>query len=387
MSLDWIPAELERLRDAGLLRERRRVTPLEEGWCEVDGRRLRNFATNDYLGLAGDPRVQAAAACALDEAGAGARASALVAGRTEWHARLERRLAEFEGTEAALLFPTGYAANVGAITALVGAGDVVLCDRLNHASLIDGCRLSGAKLRVYPHVDVAAVEQELAKSVDARRRLIVTDGLFSMDGDAAPLRELCELAERHTALLLVDEAHGTGVLGEQGRGLTEQLGIEGRGVIRVGTLSKALGSQGGFVAGSAELVNWLFNTSRTQMFSTALTPAACAAACTALELVVQEPLRRQMLCAEASRLATQLAAAGLNVPAQVAGPIVPVIVGDPERTIVAARAIEAAGCLVAAIRPPTVPRDTARLRISLSAAHSPADVDLLATVLIESLAS
>lgn len=380
---DWIGDELSRLETAGLLRTPRTVRPLPGGWCEIEGRRLRNFAGNDYLGLAGDERVVAAAAEALHSAGSGARASALVTGRTDWHARLEQRLAEFERTEAALLFPTGYAANVGTIAALVGHGDVVLCDRLNHASLVDGCRLSGARLRVYSHGDAPAVERELRKAVDARRRLIVTDSLFSMDGDAAPLRELCDAAEQHGAMLLVDEAHATGVCGAQGRGLVEELDLEGRGIVKVGTLSKGVGAQGGFVAGPRMLIDWLYNTARPQMFSTALAPASCAAAIAALEIIEREPERRLSLRSAAAALRDRLRAAGLSVPDRVLGPIIPVILGDPGRTVAHAAELERRGCLVAAIRPPTVPRGTSRLRISMSAAHQPLDVDVLVESLTE----
>lgn len=383
--LDWINADLDRLRRDDLLRTPRCVRPLGDGWCEVDGRRLRNFASNDYLGLAGDPRVRDAAAAALAQCGAGSRASALVCGRTDWHQRLEDRLAAFEGTAAALLFPTGYAANVGTIAALVGRGDVVLCDRLNHASLVDGCRLSGARLRVYPHRDVEAVERELRKAAGARRQLIVTDSLFSMDGDAAPLRELWAAAERHGAMLLVDEAHATGVFGATGRGLTEELGLEGRPIVKVGTLSKAIGAQGGFVVGSRTLIDWLFTTARTQMFSTALAPPACAAACAALDLVEREPQRRRTLLRQAERLRERLSSAGLRLPADAIGPILPILLGDPDQAVAAGRALEERGHLVAAIRPPTVPRGTSRLRISLTLQNSPADVEALAGDLIDVL--
>lgn len=382
---DWMNADLNRLRREGLLRTPRSVRPLGDGWCEVDGRRLRNFASNDYLGLAGDSRVRAAAAAALAQYGAGARASALVCGRTEWHQRLEDRLAAFEETEAALLFPTGYAANVGTIAAVVGREDVVLCDRLNHASLVDGCKLSGARLRVYPHRDVEVVERELLKATGARRTLIVTDSLFSMDGDAAPLVELWAAAERHGAMLLVDEAHATGVFGATGRGLTEALGLDGQPLIKVGTLSKAIGAQGGFVAGSRTLIDWLFTTARTQMFSTALAPPACAAACAALDIVEREPQRRRMLLGEAARLRGRLTSAGLRVPADTIGPIIPVVLGDPDAALVAARRLEQRGHLVAAIRPPTVPRGTSRLRISLTLQNSPTDVDALAADVIDVL--
>ncbi len=396
----WISEELAALESAGLRRARRIVRPLAGGACEIDGRRLWNFASNDYLGLAGDPRVVAAAQVALTEAGVGSRASALVVGRTEWHARLEETLAKFEGQEAAILFPTGYAANVGTIAAMVDENDVVFCDRLNHASLIDGCRLSSAKLRVFRHSELETLERELHKSTEFRRRLIVTDAVFSMDGDVAPLRELCDLAERFEANVLVDEAHGTGVFGEHGRGVCEQLGVEDRVAVRVGTLSKAIGTLGGFVAGSQSLVDWLWNKARPQVFSTSLPPSVCAAAATAVETIRTEPERRTKLWQDCDFLRRELDAVprssgdGPGRDAQSAapsrswygesvGPIISIVLGDPDAAVVAQRKLEERGCLVAAIRPPTVPQGTSRLRISLSAAHDESALKTLVAALQE----
>lgn len=381
----WMSEELAALESAGLRRARRVVRPLPGGACEIDGRRQWNFASNDYLGLAGDPRVVAAAQAALSESGVGSRASALVVGRTEWHARLEQALATFEGQEAAILFPTGYAANVGTIAALVDENDVVFCDRLNHASLIDGCRLSGAKLRVFRHSELETLERELHKAVEHRRRLIVTDAVFSMDGDVAPLRELCDLAERFEADVLVDEAHGTGVFGEHGRGVCEQLGVEDRVAARVGTLSKAIGTLGGFVAGSQSLVDWLWNKARPQVFSTALPPAICAAATAAIEIIQSEPERRQTLWHNCEFVRLELASRGIEVVANSTGPIIPIVLGDPEAVVAAQRTLEEHGCLVAAIRPPTVPQGTSRLRISLSAAHDESALKTLVAALQEAV--
>jgi 8-amino-7-oxononanoate synthase len=404
--LEWINSELDRLDHEGLRRKRRCVRPLAGGRCAVDGRELSNFAGNDYLDLAGDARVIAAATEALQQSGTGARASALVCGRTEWHERLEERLAAFEGTEAAILFPTGYAANVGTITALVGPGDTVFCDRLNHASLVDGCRLSGARFRVYPHCDLTGLERELEKPTgthEARTpapsslisqpsslipplRLIVTDSVFSMDGDLAPLPQLCDLAERHGAMLLVDEAHATGVFGARGRGVAELKGVEGRGIIRVGTLSKAIGAQGGFVCGPQRLIDWLWNSARTQMFSTALAPAACAAACAALDIIEREPERRARLLRMCDWFRSRLVESGIATPASSTGPIVPIIVGDATRTMQAAQGLEERGFLVGAIRPPTVPRGTSRLRISITAGHDEDALEGLARAVDEVMA-
>lgn len=373
----WWTEELARLTSAGLCRRRREVEPLAGGKCRIGGREMWNFAANDYLGLAGDSRLAQSARRAMDDAGIGARASPLVTGRTCWHAALEQRLARFKQAESAVLFPTGYAANVGTISALAGPEDVIFCDRLNHASLIDGSRLSQARFRVYPHGDVLSLRNDLAKSQSFRRRLIVTDSLFSMDGDHAPLAELVRLAEEFDALLLVDEAHATGVFGEQGRGLLEECRIDSPRVISVGTLSKAVGLQGGFVTGDQAFADWLWNQARTQMFSTALALPLCAAAIAAIDLIESEPQRRSWLQSAASRVKQELQTQGWMVPEHVRGPILPVLIGEPEPAVALAGLLEAQGLLVAAIRPPTVPHGTSRLRISLSYAHGDEGIEAL----------
>jgi 8-amino-7-oxononanoate synthase len=378
---EWLRDELSQRERDGLLRRRRVVRPLADGWCEVDGQRVRNFAGNDYLHLAHDPRVVAATKAALDECGVGATASALVCGRTVWHERLEQALAEFEKQPAAILFPTGMAANVGVVSALAGPDDVVFCDRLNHASLVDGCRLSGAKFRVYRHTELDVLAKSLCRCEDARRRFIVTDAVFSMDGDLAPLPELCELAERYRAQLIVDEAHGTGVFGNHGRGVCEHFGVEDRVAVRIGTLSKALGTLGGFVAGSQTLVDYLWNSARTQIYSTALPPAVCAAATTAVQVLREDcTLVRQL--AECVRFFREsLKQRGIEPFANSVGPIVPIVLGDPDRTLRVAARLEEQGYLVGAIRPPTVPKGTSRLRITVTLAHSLATLGQIAEVL------
>jgi len=406
-SFDWIAAELATLDKQDLRRQRRQIRPLPGGKCRIEERVLWNFATNDYLGLADDPRLAHAAQQAIQESGLGARASPLVTGRTRWHVALERALAEFKQAEAAVLFPTGYAANLGTIPALAGREDVVFCDRLNHASLIDGCRLSQARLRVYPHCDLQVLRRELAKAHSFRRRLIVTDSLFSMDGDQAPLPALANLAEEFQAILLVDEAHATGVYGPMGTGLLEAQNVQSDRIVAVGTLSKGIGIQGGFVAGSQELVDWLWNSARTQVFSTALAIPLCAAAVAALKIIQTEPERRQRLLHSAELVRETLTRQGWEIPRQSQGvpagthetpppsslldsrrsefpggqtapsPIIPVIVGDALRTVKLATRLEQQGILVAAIRPPTVPRGTARLRISLGAQHHSDGIDAL----------
>ena len=323
-----------------------------------------------------------AAQRALSEGGAGATASALICGRTIWHERLEQAIADFEQTDAAVLFPTGFAANLGTIAALVTNDDVVFCDRLNHASLVDGCGLSGAKLRVYRHDRLDVLERELSKAESDARQWIVTDSVFSMDGDIAPLAELCGLADRFGADLIVDEAHATGVFGDKGRGVCELSGTESRVAVRVGTLSKAVGCLGGFVACSESLRDWLWNSARTQMFSTALPPSVCAAATASLQVIRDEPQRRKRLHSLSRQLVEQLKQSGLSIPAGIAGPIIPVLLGDAQATVNAASRVLDAGFLVGAVRPPTVPQQTSRLRVCVSAAFEETDIDELAAAII-----
>ncbi len=383
--LAWLDAEAASRRASGLVRSLSPRTPLPDGRIRVErGRTLLNFASNDYLSLANDPRVRAAAARVAAESW-GASASPLVCGWHPEHEALAGDLAAFEKTQSALLFPSGFAANAGTIAALVGPGDAVFADRLDHACLIAGARLSGARLRVYPHGDARRLAAMLDRQrARFRRVLIATDGVFSMDGDLAPLPELVEIASRFDAMLLVDEAHGTGVLGASGRGASEYLGVSDSIPIRVGTLSKALGSLGGFVSGSNRLIDHLLNTAPTFAFSTALPPAAAAAAREALGIVRSEPERRESLLARSAALRERLESAGLRVPAG-RGPIIPVILGEPQHAMTVSTALRERGFLVPAIRPPTVPRGTSRLRISLCANHNDEDTTALGDALTDLL--
>ena len=291
--LNWIADELDTLSGQGLLRElQTRESPPVAGMVQLDGVALVNFGSNDYLGLAADERLIDAVKHCSGQHGWGAGGSSLVNGRGTLHRRLEQEIARFKKTEAALLFPTGFAANVGAVTSLVGRGDTVFSDELNHASLIDGCRLSGASIHVYRHHDTSHLAELLQAASGAGRRLIVTDSVFSMNGDVAPLDALAELAEQYEAMLLVDEAHACGVLGHCGRGACEQLAVESRVDLQVGTLSKAFGSLGGYIAGSDELIQWICNRARTYMFSTAQPEAISAASLAALEIVQADAPRR-----------------------------------------------------------------------------------------------
>lgn len=382
--LDWIAEELAAL-DALHLRRRLAERQSPQGVRVVlDGRELLNFGSNDYLELAASPRLQAAAAAAMAESGWGSGASPLVTGRGTWHARLEEAIAAFEHAEAALLFPSGFAANVGTVAALAGKGDLVLSDAKNHASLIDGCRLSGARVQIYPHNRPEYVEKYLAQAGNFRRRLIVTDSLFSMDGDLAPLSDLVELAERHAAMLLVDEAHATGVFGPQGRGVCEHLGLADRVPIRVGTLSKALGVSGGFVVGSRPLIDWLANRARPYVFSTATPAPMAAAALAALDCVRREPWRRESLLRRAAAFREQLAADGWHT-GESRSQIIPLYVGSPHRAMTLAAALRERGFWVPGIRPPTVPDGESLLRISLTSGHTDEMLAALRRMLAETL--
>jgi 8-amino-7-oxononanoate synthase len=373
VATQWARAELDALSARGLKRFLEPLDSPQGPLVRVGGETLVNFASNDYLGLAASPTVRAAAAAALEAHGVGSGASRLVVGDTTAHHRLEARLASFERSEAALLFNSGYAANVGTIQSLVGPEDAVFSDALNHASLIDGCRLSRARVVVYPHADVEALEQALA-STPARRRLVVTDTVFSMDGDLAPLQEIVRVCQAHGAALLVDEAHATGVLGARGSGLCEELGLGDAVDVRMGTLSKALGGLGAYICASRPVVELVLNRARPLVFSTALPAALCAAAEAAVDLVELDDALRARLWRNIRRFSEGLRSLGFLAEPRSA--VFPVIVGEPERAVAASRALRARGLLVKAIRPPTVPEGTSRLRFCLSAAHTEGHVDL-----------
>lgn len=378
--LSWLNDALADLDRRDLRRKLiTRTSPQRGDRIEIEGRQLANFGSNDYLGLAGDERLVRAVSSAAQDRGWGSGASPLVTGRGSLHAELETELARFEGTQAALLFSTGFAANVGAIASLVGPDDVIFSDAKNHASIIDGCRLSAAHIHVYKHGDIDDLRQALAIPRHGRK-LIVTDGLFSMDGDFAPLPQIAELAREHGAMLLVDEAHASGVFGKQGRGVCEYLGVEDGVQIRVGTLSKGLGSSGGFVAGSQALIDWLANRARPYVFSTAMPEAMAAAGLAALQAVKDESFRRRDLLQRAAVLREQLQSGGLNI-GRSQSQIIPVIIGSPSKAIQAAAQLRQAGFFVPGIRPPSVPDGESLLRISLSWLHQPAQVADLAAML------
>lgn len=390
MTLDAeLMEKLRRLKEASLLR---RLVVRVGGIPEIeevgeDGSRIRllNFSSNDYLGLAGHPALRAAAFEAAVQYGAGAGASRLITGHAPWTAALEADLAAWLKKEAALLFSSGYAAGVGTLSALIERDDLVLSDRLIHASLIDGIRLSRARIRRYRHNDLAHLESLLkeAREREGKKRVwIVTESVFSMDGDVAPLQEIVELKTRYGAYLVVDEAHAVGLFGPRGGGVAEALGVLEEIEVFIGTLSKALGALGGFVAGSRPLITWLVNRARSFVYSTALPPAAVAAAREGLRIVQGEPGRRRQALENATSFRCQVKAlgasrfvsSGKSDALSIVTPIVPLIIGSADQACSIFAALRARGILVVAIRPPTVPEGTARLRFSVSAAHSPDDL-------------
>jgi 8-amino-7-oxononanoate synthase len=365
-------AVLAQLRAAGLYRELRVIESAPGPRVVLDGREVVLLCSNDYLGLAGHPAVRAAAADAAERWGAGVGASRLVSGNTALHRRLEHELAEFKGYQACVVFGSGYLANTGVIPALAGAGEVILSDALNHASIIDGCRRSRAQTLVYDHCDLHSLAR-LLKRAGGRPALVVTDAVFSMDGDLAPLEGIVELARRHRARVLVDEAHATGVVGPGGRGLVAALGLEREVDVVIGTLGKALGSYGAFACCSAELAELLVNRARTLIFSTGLPPPSVAAALAALEILRAEPQRLRRLWHNARLLREALAAAGYQVaPGDM--PIVPLILGDARDALALSQTALQEGVFAQAIRPPTVPEGTSRLRLAAMATHTEHDL-------------
>jgi len=372
--MDELTRELAALESRSL---RRRLKVVEEvlpgGKVRVAGRVLLNLSSNDYLGLSRDPRIIVAAQAAAAEWGAGAGASRLVAGHLALHQAVEAQLADFKGTEAAVIFPTGYMANVGTIAALMGPGDVIFSDRLNHASIYDGIKLSGATLQRFPHRDLNRLEELLRQAGAARRRLIVTDSVFSVDGDLAPLRDLAALKTRYGAWLMIDEAHATGVLGAKGAGLAEALGVARKVDVHMGTFSKALGSQGGYVAGDHRLVDYLHNRARPFIYSTALAPPVLGAIGEALKIIMQDPSPRLFLSRESEIFRRSLLDAGLDTLGSEIQ-IIPVLAGKNDLTLAFAARLQDQGLMAVALRPPTVPPGRARVRFSLSAAHDPKDL-------------
>ena len=372
--MNFFTEELEELVQKGLHRRMCRLEGSQGARTVIGGKPCILLSSNNYLGLTDHPVVKEAAKRAVDTWGAGAGGSRLTTGNYALHEELEQEIARFKKTEGAVVFGSGYAANVGVIQALAGKGDAVLSDELNHASIIDGCRLSQAEVKVYHHRDMEHLEALLSQVKSCRRRLIVTDGVFSMDGDLAPLPDIVRLAERFEAIVMVDDAHATGVFGGRGAGTVDHYSLGNRVQVQMGTLSKALGSSGAYVAGSLELIDYLRNKARSFIFSTAPPPAAAGAALAAIRLVGRQPEIRTRLWRNARYLRTGLQQLGYRVPAE-DSPIIPVMIGDPSMTVCLSRALLEAGVFAPGIRPPTVPHGTSRIRVTVMSSHSRKDLE------------
>lgn len=374
MGYDSIITELLRIEDAGLYRKLRRVESDQGPTLRLDGREVINFSSNNYLGLANHPSLCKAAKEAIDRYGCGSGASRLISGNMTLHEELESKIAELKGTEAALVFNSGFQANTGILSTLVGEGDVVLSDALNHASIIDGCRLSRAKVVVYGHCDIDQLERSLRDAPSNARKLIVTESLFSMDGDEAPLADIVNLAEKHGAMVMVDEAHATGVYEPSGAGLVAKLGLGDRVPIQMGTLGKALGGFGAYVAGSKALRELLINRCRSFIFTTSLPPAVMAMGMAAIDLVMREPERRQALWNNCEELRAGLKELGYSLGGS-QSQILPLMVGDATACMRLSEKLLDMRIFAQGIRPPTVPAGTSRLRITLMATHRPEHID------------
>ena len=377
---------LDALARRSLLRQLRTIDSAPGAEVEMEGRRVLLFSSNNYLDLATHPRVTDAALQAIRRYGVGSGASRLVSGTLRPHRDLEERLAAFKRTEAALVFSTGYQANLGLVQTLAEDRKVVYADRLCHASLIDACRLCTAALRIYRHRDASHLSGLLRRGGPSRPALIVTDGVFSMDGDLAPLPDLLQAAEQTGAVLVVDDAHGTGVMGPEGRGTVEHFGLEGQSIIQMGTLSKALGGLGGFVAGPRDLIEYLINRARPFIYTTALPPAMAAAASAALDVIEAEPERRARLWSLRHRFHDRLRKFGFDT-LDSESPIIPLLIGDADTALSLSEALLAHGIYAPAIRPPTVPAGTSRIRMSVTSSHTPEHIDYALEVLSKIVAS
>ena len=387
---DELNRRLTALREQNLFRELRRVDSAQGPRIKIGGKTFLNFSSNDYLGLANHPALKEAAIRAVEKFGAGAGASRLICGSLAPFHELEETLAAFKKAEAALTFSTGYAAAVGTITTLVSKDDVIILDKLVHASIVDAAKLSGAKLRIFDHNDLNDLEDKLkwadkfSKAESGKRKaeiLVVTESIFSMDGDAAPLREIVPLKNKYGAWLMVDEAHATGIIGENGYGLADELGVSNQIEIQMGTLGKALGASGGYICGSRALIDFLVNRARSFIFSTAPIPAAAVTATAAIQIIqsAEGKMRRENIFSLIAELNSKLKIKNSKLP----GAIIPLIIGDETKAVDAANKLREQNIFVPAIRFPTVARSAARLRITLTAAHSEVDISELAAALAQ----
>jgi 8-amino-7-oxononanoate synthase len=372
--MEFLNQELDRLRANDLFRQLHRLNGPQTARTIIDGKSMLLLASNSYLGLTTHPKLKAAAIEAIERFGTGSGGSRLTTGNYSVHEELEEKIAEFKETEAAIVFNTGYMANLGVITALVGSEDAVFSDEYNHASIIDGCRLARTQVRVYRHNDMEHLAWLLADHPQVRRKLVVVDGVFSMDGDIAPLDKIVDLGERYDAMVMVDDAHATGVLGKNGAGTTEHYALKGRVHIQMGTLSKALASEGGYIAGSKTLIDYLRNKSRSFIFSTALPPADMAVATAAIDIVVAQPEIRKQLWENVQYLRDGLANLGFQLMPG-ATPILPILIGDAGQTVRMAQKLVENGVFAPGIRPPTVPAGSSRIRVTVMATHTREDLD------------
>ncbi|GAB1469241.1 glycine C-acetyltransferase [Chloroflexota bacterium] len=373
--IDWIQQELDGLKSQGLYNNIRTIGSPQGAWLMIDGKRVLNFCSNNYLGLANHPALVAATKKAIDEMGVGPGAVRSIAGTMSLHIELEKRLAEFKRVESVITFQSGFTANLATIPALVGKEDVIFSDRLNHASIIDGCRLSGAKIIAYEHNDVKSLEEQIQANLkDYRRALIITDGVFSMDGDIAPLPDIYEVAQKYDILLMVDDAHGEGVLGTGGRGIVDHFGLHGKVDVEVGTMSKAFGVMGGIVAGKAVIIEWLRQRGRPFLFSSAMTVPDVAACLAAVDLLEDSTQLVDKLWDNAKYFQTEMKNLGFNTGVSQT-PITPVMLGEAPLAQQFSRELFDAGVFAMSIGFPTVPQGKARIRVMNSASHSRDDLD------------
>ncbi len=373
--LAWVEEELQALRDAGLYNNIRTLGSPQGAWLVVDGKKVLNFCSNNYLGLANHPKIAAAAKAAIDKMGVGPGAVRTIAGTMDLHVQLDERLAKFKGVDAAITFQSGFTANIGTIPALVGKEDAIFSDELNHASIIDGCRLSGAKIIRFKHADAADLEVQLKEHrAKYRRAMVITDGVFSMDGDIAPLDEIYAVTQNYDVILMVDDAHGEGVMGKGGRGIVDHFGLNGKVDVEIGTMSKAFGVMGGVAAGNAKLVEWLHQRGRPFLFSSAMTVPDVAACLAAIDLLEESTELVDRLWANADLFKKEMRAMGFDTGKSVT-PITPVMLGEAKLAQEFSKALYDEGIFGMAIGFPTVPRGKARIRVMISAAHSNQDLE------------
>ncbi len=381
--LNFFTSEIQNLKNIDLYRKLRLVQGSQGSCVSISGKKVILLCSNNYLGLANHPSIKKAANKAIKEFGCGSGASRLISGTMKLHSELEKKIALFKNTNSALVFNSGYHANIGTLSALMKKRDIVFCDELNHASIIDGCRLSGAEIAIYPHKDMDALERHLKKSNGYKKRLIITDGVFSMDGDIAPLPDIVFLAKKYSALTMVDDAHATGVFGKNGKGITEHFNLSSNEVdIQMGTFGKALGSFGAYIAGNNELIDYLINRARSFIYTTALPPAVPAASLAAIEMIQSKPDLRKKLWKNVDYFKKGLKKRGFeNINSQ--SQIIPIIIGNSKKVVMASEYLFNKGVFVVGIRPPAVPRKKERLRITIMSSHARKDLDSALNVLLK----